>query len=90
MGWQFHRRVRVCPGVRLNVCRTGASVSFGRRGAWLTLSRHGRRVTVGAPGTGVFYTSYQPHNTNHGSYLQIVGWCAAGVLAYLFFIFVLI
>lgn len=59
MGLRFWRRVRVLPGVTLNVTRNGpTSVSLGTRGAHWTVSRIGPpRATVGLPGTGLFYTT---------------------------------
>ena len=63
MGFRFHRRLRLFPGVRLNFSKSGISTSIGRRGAWLTLGKRGSRVTVGLPGSGLSYTSTQapPH-----------------------------
>ena len=54
---RFFKRIRILPGLRLNVSRSGVSASVGGRGAWITL-RRGRkpRVTVGAPGTGFSMT----------------------------------
>lgn len=57
MGWRFYRRVKIAPGVTLNVSKTGASISVGRRGAHITFARSGTRQTVGIPGTGISYTS---------------------------------
>jgi hypothetical protein len=57
MGWRLWRRVRIAPGVTLNVGKSGpTSVSFGPRGLKLTAGRRGRRITAGLPGTGLFYT----------------------------------
>lgn len=57
MNLRFYRRMHVAPGIRLNFGTRGTSVSFGRRGAWYTVGKHGRRsATLGWPGTGVRYT----------------------------------
>jgi hypothetical protein len=57
MGFRFHRRIRVMPGVRLNIGKRGISTSIGARGAWLTFRPgHKIRTTVGLPGTGISYT----------------------------------
>jgi hypothetical protein len=59
MGYiRLFRRVRIAPGITLNLAKHGPSVSFGVRGAHLTVGRSGIRRTVGLPGTGVFYTSH--------------------------------
>ncbi len=56
MGLRFFRRVRVLPGMTINLSKSGASMSFGVRGAHYTVGPRGRRVTVGLPGTGLYYT----------------------------------
>ncbi|NLW50807.1 MAG: DUF4236 domain-containing protein [Candidatus Brocadiaceae bacterium] len=56
MGFRFFRRVKIAPGVRLNIGKTGVTPSFGVRGARVTLGRKGARATVGLPGTGLSYT----------------------------------
>jgi len=57
MGFRFWRRVRVAPGVTLNLSKAGGSLSFGGRGAHFTVGSRGKRATVGIPGTGLFYTT---------------------------------
>src|SRR6202035_4070240 len=52
------RRVRLFPGMRVNLSQLGASLSVGRRGSWFTFG--GKRkpsVTLGLPGTGLRYTT---------------------------------
>lgn len=60
---RFFRRVQIAPGIRLNLSRSGPSLSLGVRGAHLTMGRRGLTRTVGLPGTGVFYTSHSGHHT---------------------------
>ncbi|MBS0374915.1 MAG: DUF4236 domain-containing protein [Proteobacteria bacterium] len=62
MGFRFSRRIRVLPGVRINLSKSGVSTSVGTRGAWLTFGKRGTRATVGLPGTGISYTmTSKPH-----------------------------
>lgn len=56
---RLFRRVRLAPGVSLNLTKRGPSLSLGVRGAHVTIGRNGVRKTVGMPGTGVYYTSQQ-------------------------------
>ncbi len=42
----------------MNLSKSGASLSFGVRGAHYTVGPRGRRVTVGLPGTGLYYTAH--------------------------------
>jgi|SRR5690349_5736813 len=63
MGFRFSRRIKLFPGVRLNVSKSGVSTSVGTKGAWMTFGPRGTRTTVGIPGTGISYT--QTHASPH-------------------------
>ena len=56
MGFRFFRRVRIAPGVHVNLSKSGGSVSIGPRGTALTVGTSGVRATAGIPGTGLYYT----------------------------------
>ena len=57
MGLRFSKRIRIAPGLRLNLSKSGVSASIGRRGAWLTFGgRRKPRITVGIPGSGLSYS----------------------------------
>lgn len=57
MGFRFRKSFKVAPGVRLNLGKKSASVSFGGKGARHTISTTGRRTSsVGIPGSGLYYT----------------------------------
>jgi hypothetical protein len=60
MGFRFWRKIKIAPGVTLNLSKSGGSLSFGPRGAKFTVGSRGKRATVGLPGTGLFYTSTFP------------------------------
>ena len=62
--FRLFRRKQLVPGLRLNVSKSGPSLSFGVRGAHVTVGRRGVTRTVGVPGTGVFYTSRR--RASHG------------------------
>jgi cytochrome c5 len=57
MPLRFFRRVRIAPGLSVNLSKSGASVSVGPKGAKVTVGPKGVRKTVGLPGTGVYYTT---------------------------------
>jgi hypothetical protein len=59
MGWRFRRSVKLLPGIRLNLSRSGVSTSIGVRGAHVTVGHGKVRETVGIPGTGISYTQTQ-------------------------------
>ena len=56
MGFRLFRRIRIAPGLSVNLSKGGLSLSGGVRGARVTVGRRGVRGTVGAPGTGISYT----------------------------------
>jgi tetratricopeptide (TPR) repeat protein len=60
MGFRFWRKIKIAPGVTLNLSKSGGSLSFGPRGAKFAVGSRGKRATVGLPGTGLFYTSTFP------------------------------
>jgi hypothetical protein len=62
MGLRFQRRIRMLPGVHLNLSGSGLGVSIGGRGAHVGISARGRRYTsVGIPRTGLSWREQQ-HN----------------------------
>lgn len=63
MGFRFFRRIKVAPGVTVNLSKTGGSVSLGPTGAKVTVGPRGVRRTVGIPGTGLYHTTH----TGYGS-----------------------
>ena len=66
MAFRFWRRVRLAPGVTLNLSKSNASLSFGPRGAKYTVSPRGNRATAGIPGTGLFYTVHDRKRSGRG------------------------
>ncbi len=60
MGLRFQRRVRLLPGVHLNLSGSGVGVSVGGRGAHVGITARGKRyASVGLPGTGVSWREYE-------------------------------
>ncbi|MFC1333185.1 MAG: DUF4236 domain-containing protein [gamma proteobacterium symbiont of Clathrolucina costata] len=54
MGLRFRRRVRILPGVNLNLSGSGASLSVGPRGASVSFGKRGTYANLGIPGTGLY------------------------------------
>ena len=72
MGYvRLWRHKQLVPGIRLNVSKSGPSLSFGPRGMHYTVGRRGRRMTAGIPGTGVFYTSYSRSHARAATRAQV-------------------
>lgn len=54
MAWNFRRRIKIAPGVSLNLSKGGISTSIGPRGAKLTIGPRGVYSNLGIPGTGLY------------------------------------
>src|SRR5262245_49308252 len=67
MSFRFLRTLGILPGVRLNLSRSGPSVSLGMRGLHYTVGLKGTRTTVGVPGTGASWTRYRSYSSDRGS-----------------------
>jgi hypothetical protein len=59
MGFRFQRRIRIAPGVRLNLSKSGIGASVGRTGLRLGMDAKRRKYfSVGLPGTGLSYRTF--------------------------------
>lgn len=50
MGFRFRKTIKLFPGVKLNLSKSGISTSIGVPGATVNISKRGTRGTVGIPG----------------------------------------
>jgi Protein of unknown function (DUF4236) len=60
MGFRFSRHVGILPGLRVNLSKSGVSLSAGVRGARITVGRT-PRITLGIPGSGISWTETMEH-----------------------------
>lgn len=65
--FRFYRRVRIFPGLSVNLSKSGPSLTMGVRGAHVTFGARGVTRTVGIPGTGLYYTSRSGRHTGFHS-----------------------
>jgi hypothetical protein len=57
MGLRFRKSVTLCKGVKLNLGKTGMSVTLGPKGYHKTIHQNGNVTTsMGIPGTGIYWT----------------------------------
>lgn len=63
MGFRFRKSVRLFPGVRLNLGKSGMSVSVGGPGAIVNFGPRHTALTLGIPGTGLSYRHQFPKQT---------------------------
>lgn len=66
MAFRFQRRIRIAPGIRLNISKSGIGLSAGPRGASLSVGRRGVYGNAGIPGTGLSYRAKLKNTNNSG------------------------
>ena len=54
MGWRYRKRIKIAPGIHLNVSKSGISTTIGPRGASVNFGKNGTYVNTGIPGTGLY------------------------------------
>ena len=54
MGWRFRKRIKLFPGIHLNISKSGLGLNIGPKGANITLGPNGTYVNTGIPGTGLY------------------------------------
>ncbi|PZO54757.1 MAG: hypothetical protein DCF15_11460 [Phormidesmis priestleyi] len=64
MGFRFRKSVKIAPGVKLNLSKSGGSLSLGGRGATVNISNRGVRSTYSLPGTGISYVTQTSSDRN--------------------------
>lgn len=60
MGFRFRKSIKICPGVKLNVSKSGISTTLGGNGLSANISQKGVYGTLGMPGTGISYRTKLP------------------------------
>ena len=54
MAWSFRKRVKIIPGVYLNLSKSGISTSIGVKGASMTFANSGTYLNTGVPFLGIY------------------------------------
>jgi len=52
MAWSFRKRIKIIPGIHLNISKRGISTTIGVRGASVNFSSRGTYLNTSIPGTG--------------------------------------
>jgi hypothetical protein len=88
MSFRFRKSIKLLPGVRLNISKSGVSTSIGAKGATVNIKK-GRKakVTVGVPGTGISYTSSAGSESpsSEPGKVGVVGWLVGAFLLYVIY-----
>ena len=72
VGFRFQRRIRILPGVHVNLSKTGISTYIGRKGLTVNLRGDTVNTTVGLPGTGLSYSTTSKAGTSFPSLLIVL------------------
>lgn len=54
MGLRFRKRIKILPGLTLNISKSGFSTTIGARGASVNIGKNGVYGNAGIPGTGLY------------------------------------
>ena len=54
MAWSFRKRIKIAPGVNINLSKSGVSTSVGPKGAKVTIGPKGTYLHTSIPGTGIY------------------------------------
>lgn len=54
MAWKYRKRIKIAPGVTINVSRSGVSTTIGPKGARVNIGKNGTYLNTGIPGTGIY------------------------------------
>ncbi len=54
MAWNYRKRIKIAPGVTINVSKGGVSTTVGKKGASVTFGKKGTYLNTGIPGTGMY------------------------------------
>ena len=54
MAWKYRKRIKIAPGVTINVSRSGISTTIGTKGASVNIGKNGTYLNTGIPGTGIY------------------------------------
>lgn len=77
---RFQKRIKILPGISINLSKSGVSTSIGPRGAKATFGHGQQRTTIGLPGSGVSHTEIRRSNLSIVSVLVFIGLAALLIL----------
>lgn len=84
MGFRFQKRLKIMPGVTLNLSKSGVSTSVGTKGARATFGHGKTRTTLGIPGSGLSHTEVRTNRRRNTAPTTPARWTLWRVLGYAF------
>ena len=90
MGFLFRKRIRILPGIWLNLSKRGASTSIGGKGLTVNIKEGKVRTTTSLLGTGLSYrtTSTSTAENTPTTRSGIPGWIWALILVIIVVVYV--
>lgn len=64
MAWKFRKRIKIIPGIHLNISKSGISTTIGIRGASINIRPNGTYLNTSIPGLGMHSRRKISGNTN--------------------------
>lgn len=87
---RLQRRIRIAPGIRLNLSKSGIGISAGVRGLRLGLDSHGRPYgSAGLPGTGLSVREYGHRPVDSGAHPNALALGAAVAVVICFVLYLI-
>ncbi|QNF13901.1 DUF4236 domain-containing protein [Aeromonas jandaei] len=83
MALKFRKRIKIAPGVNLNLSKGGISASVGKPGATVNIGKKGVKTTVGIPGSGISWSTtsnYGSRDAETGAHEKLGFWQTLGGL----------
>lgn len=70
MGWRYRKRIKILPGIHINISKSGISTNVGVKGASVTFGPKGTYVNTGLPGTGLYQRDRISGSDNSDNYIN--------------------
>ncbi|RZJ81959.1 MAG: DUF4236 domain-containing protein [Flavobacterium sp.] len=67
MAWSFRKRIKIIPGVHLNISKRGISTTIGVKGASINFSNRGTYLNTSIPGLGLYNRQQIGGRNNSGT-----------------------
>lgn len=77
MAFRARKTIKLFPGVKINLSKSGISTTVGIKGASVTHGHGKRRTNIGLPGSGLSHTSITSTKANSNQPAQgsnLIGW----------------
>lgn len=65
MEWRYRKRVKVAPGIYMNISKSGVSTTIGGKGSSINIGKNGTYLNTSIPGSG-FYNRQKISGKRHG------------------------